>query len=590
MSRSSENKKVFLLLTIFLLNLVIFSIIRKCRASPSYEFNPYQVYASNSAYLWAVDLSINVTHVIDTLQIADLNNDSVNDVIAGTNWGIVALNGINGSKLWSNSVGSVTDLKVYDLGVDDSPKIIVGSDAGGIYVLNRTGSEIWQNNDFLAKKFSIVESQNNKLIFGISNINRTFCLNGTNGQELWNRTFENPLKILKMADINNDTIKDALITCYNKLCIVNVTNGYIFWNYSTHGQIYAMDTGRINFNSLIDIFIGTADNKIYALNGTNGQEIWSNSQSTDIVKLKTMDINNDTITEFIAFTCWSEYSSCYECFYLYYLNASTGYQFSDKVDLGDGNVVGFVHDLECGDLDGDGFENELVVSTEWHKIFAIKDKAEILWQRTAEEEFTDIVLTDLNNDSKEDVIIGTFDGTVYAIDANNATMVDLGAFNSEIYIVPRSYSSDQVSIPYSNKEYMIHIIIRNLGTLTPLEFNFSLYIDEESPTHLLRESSITLSSYYLDIDVFWIEWFIPSELCGAHTLILIIDSANEIVESDEGNNRIEIQIQIQWNYYPFLGYVFLFFGIGILITDLVIYQMKKEPKISVSDVPNGGMS
>ncbi|GAH70568.1 unnamed protein product, partial [marine sediment metagenome] len=267
---------------------------------------------------------------------------------------------------------------------------------GWIYALNRTGGEIWQNSDFLAMKISLIVGQNNTLILGISNNEQVFCLNGTSGQELWNKTFENTLTEIEAVDLNNDGVEEVLISCYNKLCVVNVTNGYIFWNYSAQRQINVIDSGRVKASSLIDVFIGSADNKIYALNGSNGQEIWKYDFFTDIIALKTIDINNDTLTDLIAFACWDSYSERF----LRYLNATSGTIFTERVDLSDVHIwsgcipynpVGIVHDMECGDIDGDGYENDLVVSTEHHKMFVIKELGTVLWQRTVQEAFTDIV-------------------------------------------------------------------------------------------------------------------------------------------------------------------------------------------------------
>lgn len=589
------GKKVIGLLLIFVVTLSICGACPISRAEPSYEFNPYQVHSSNLAFFWAEELSPNVEHQINILQTVDLNNDLVPDVIAGTNYGVVALNGTNGSLLWANSLGSVTSIVIQDLDGDTFPEIILNGGLGRIYALNRTGGEIWQNGDFSAKEIIIITEQNNELIFGISTNRRVFCLNGTNGQEIWNTTFENTLNELEAVDLNNDGVEEGLIACYNKLCVINVTNGYIFWNFSAQRQINAIDTGRVNASSLVDVFIGSDDNKVYAINGTNGQEIWNYPHFTDIVALKAMDTDNDTITDLIPFACWDSYSERY----LRYLNATSGTIFTEQVDLSDVHIyggcipynpVGIVHDMACGDIDGDGYENDLVVSTEHYKMFVIKELGTVLWQRTVQEAFTDIILTDLNNDSKDDVIIGTLQGSIYAIDSNNATLPNLGSFTPENYLTTSHYwSSECTSAPFNNKEYSIYLIIRNLGKVDSLEFNYSIYLDEVTSENLLFEREFMLTPSYTGAGGHdYIDWFISFDLTGSHKLIIVIDSSNEIAESDESNNQIEIQLQIQWNYYPLLGYLFLFFGIGILIIDIVIYQKKKGPKTPSQEVSNGG--
>ena len=261
-----RGKQVLGFLILFAVTFSICGAYLKSHAQPSYEFNPYQVNSSNLAYIWAEELSPNIEHQINILQTVDLNNDSVPDIIAGSNYGIAALNGTDGSLLWAISLGLVTSIVIQDLDGDTSPEVILNGGLGRIHALNRTGGEIWENEDFSAEELIIITEQNNELIFGISTNRRAFCLNGTNGQEVWNISFENDLDELEAGDLNNDGVDEGLIACYNKLYAINVTNGYIFWNFSAQRQINTIDTGRLSASNFVDVFIGADDNKIYAIN------------------------------------------------------------------------------------------------------------------------------------------------------------------------------------------------------------------------------------------------------------------------------------------------------------------------------------
>lgn len=574
----SKRKHPIFVIILILVSLFSLNSLKESHGTvppaPGFEFIPIKINPNNSAYLWAVNLSKEVwgfNHIINVLRTTDLNADSLPDVLVGTNFGIAALNGTNGTLLWYYAVESVSNVELCDLDGDMLPEIIMNSALSGIIVLNRTGGRIWQNQGISAKMNEVIEVMSQRYILSTSPSKKLFCLNGSTGEEMWNITFDQSLDILKAVDTNGDSIKEGLIVSYNKLFVLNITNMNFLWNFSTQRQINVLDMGYLDTNNESDLLIGTEDNKILALNGSNGQVIWQKDESYDIVALKAMNTDLDSLTDLIAYTCWG---NAYYCSFLYYLNATTGIKFSTKFSLIDGNTIGMVHDLECGDFDGDGLQNDIAISTEYHKTYAIKGMDSIIWERTTEDAFTDIVVSDLNNDSKDDVIIGTFGGAIYAIDSNIAVEPDLGGFASENYLTSNPWREYYISTPYHNKEYYINILIRNLGTADNMEFNYSVFIDEILPENLIFEESRSL--YSTSLNDFTVDWFIPFDLTGAHTIIIQIDSKNEIDETDETNNQIKIQIIIKWNLNKILGYLFLSLGITVAILDIIVYYLRKR--------------
>jgi len=91
----------------------------------------------------------NVPKGVSGVLIADVNNDSVEEIIHAGKGGIAVLNGTNGSTIWNisdNSIGDHAQARITDLTQDGIPEIIVPLETpAGILVLHaNNGSEYWR--------------------------------------------------------------------------------------------------------------------------------------------------------------------------------------------------------------------------------------------------------------------------------------------------------------------------------------------------------------------------------------------------------------------------------------------------------------
>jgi len=98
-------------------------------------------------------------------------------------------------------------------------------------------------------------------------IERLFCINTNNGNEIWEYDFMGVIEISSLA-VYNDKLyfgsSDKNIYC------LNANTGSIIWNYTTGDAIYSHPAIADN-----KIFIASSDSLFYCLNATSGDKIWT---------------------------------------------------------------------------------------------------------------------------------------------------------------------------------------------------------------------------------------------------------------------------------------------------------------------------
>lgn len=196
-----------------------------------------------------------------TPSLEDFNNDKRLDVLVSSGGRIRAINGINGSILWSYdfktgfSLGSPA---IGDLTGDGVGDVVLGS-GNSIYALD-------------IKKHNLIWS--NKSLEG--NFDTSPAL----------------------GDFNNDNIPDVAISSrYFGVYLLNGKNGSVIW--ASRDPIYmptSPSIADVNADGVLDVIVGTADFSLKILNGEDGLTLYSyktNPWSAITTVPLIADINND---------------------------------------------------------------------------------------------------------------------------------------------------------------------------------------------------------------------------------------------------------------------------------------------------------
>jgi outer membrane protein assembly factor BamB len=240
-------------------------------------------------------------------QIPDVNGDNVNDVIVATgNYWTICFNGINGSILWQYSThfGSINTgsvewedaVAISDVNNDGTFDAVIGCGGGNemVYALNGVnGSVLWSYGNSITTSDGDIEAVNIKYDFsgdgindvlvsasGVTNGGRhaAICLNATNGEVIFYREQPQPFTDDAIA-----TESGGAIGVNNNGAPYSVTGldtlGNSVWSFTAPGNTWSLkEIPDINNDGLKDIVgMGGFTGSIYAIMGNTGMQIWSRS-------------------------------------------------------------------------------------------------------------------------------------------------------------------------------------------------------------------------------------------------------------------------------------------------------------------------
>jgi len=210
--------------------------------------------------------------------IADINRDGKNEIVFGTELGIIYVLDTRGKLLWKYKTGGAVrgQILIYDLYGDGDPKIIFGCADGKLYVLNSKGNLVWQYDagSEINSTPGILHKDKLIIIFGAHN-GSIFGVN-TKGDLVWK--FQAKDKVFAQPAIGklfNDDRMFIVIGSNDQHLYVLDEAGELFWDYKTEGAILAKAClADINDDNKLEIIFGSCDNNVYALT-PYGDKIWS---------------------------------------------------------------------------------------------------------------------------------------------------------------------------------------------------------------------------------------------------------------------------------------------------------------------------
>ena len=317
--------------------------------------------------------------------IDDISGDSIQDFILGTPGGtfpgssVFAINGLTGATLWSWCTYTQ------------------GPNWGWVYTVKSAPD---RNNDGYPEVLASAGGNSN------NPSGTAFCFSGHTGTILW--TFRPPLDgaqcICSFIDITGDTVPEVIVGAGgngydNRVFCVNGANGQQIWQYNTGNSVWDVEPFcDANNNGIRDVIAGGWANKVFCLEGTNGNQIWQNNIGYIVMEVVPIrDINNDGINDVVVGS-WSSL-----VYVLSGLNGNILWLQSIGTDCWSVDTL--------SDVTGDGFPEVVVGALNGRCVKVCNGvTGAVLWQYPFVDRIYDVTgAPDLDGDSIADVLVSLQD-------------------------------------------------------------------------------------------------------------------------------------------------------------------------------------
>lgn len=337
---------------------------------------------------------------VDALLVSDVDGDDIEDVLYGDGqWGeIHCYDAITLNEKWqiNNSDHGVTDIAVFDTDDDGDLEILWGAGA------TSTGAD-------------------HLFIHSIPTLSF----------EWQSQDIDGPFHAIDVGDVDSDGQQEIIIASFKS------TNGYddgfvfvfdalthvlewqseenMFGGYAWTG-IHDLQIGDVDDDGDQEIVIATDrlyDGAIYIINGITHIMEQSNfyDEGAPIYSLAIADIDNDGETELIA-GAGREHTGA-PGVYVYVINGSSGAIEWHSISLG--SYWSQFYTLEVGNIDGDEALEIVAIND---NIYVFDGISHQQWQSSLGG-YYGLDLHDIDNDGIEEILVGTSDGNIIAIDGQS---------------------------------------------------------------------------------------------------------------------------------------------------------------------------
>jgi hypothetical protein len=236
---------------------------------------------------WEFEISSgNLYHRAELFIAEDIDGDGYQEVVVGTTGGdrsVRMISGKTGEQIW------IFDTDYW-------------GDGGWVYAVDASHDH---NGDAVADVLACAGDDS-----GDTGPNRAFCLDGTNGDLLWNTQREGPgFGILCIEDVNGDGKYDVLYGTSNnyetegRVKCVDGQNGAVIWQKTTPGSSVwgLVQLDDINEDGVADVAAGDFSGNYFGYDGANGDELFAGSVGSNkiITGLQRLDdVNEDGHADF----------------------------------------------------------------------------------------------------------------------------------------------------------------------------------------------------------------------------------------------------------------------------------------------------
>jgi PKD repeat protein len=395
----------------------------------------YAINGSNGATLWSREIGSIFINAVDT---GDVNSDGIDDVafahsyLTGYDNYQGVLDGTDGSIIWNQTVSySVENVIISDIDNDNDLEAIFGvytdADTTEVHVRDGlTGSLEWSfyhgsapglHPDVFLFTYDIDQDSDQDLIVGNEYVsNYIYAFEGNSNTPMWTSELLNGYpRDLAFGDVNGNGYINIIAATYDRVQVLNATNGLKDWYYPVSGTIRGAGCADFDDDGIKDVacsggadFSGDDPAKgIWALRTTEETTLlWEFDVEQYGNALTIVDLNDDNKEDVIAVTsndkAWA-------------IDGATG------DELWNWTGTGNLYSVTSGDFDGNG-QIDVAVAGYDQKVTALNgnDGSQIWEFNTPSSQIPRKCLqaTDLNDDNKIDVIAGSDDDKIYAINGN----------------------------------------------------------------------------------------------------------------------------------------------------------------------------
>ena len=398
----------------------------------------YAINGQTGSQMWSTYIgSIFVTSV-DT---GDVNNDGIDDVVFANSYlpGYDNLQGVldgnDGSTIWNQTVPyTVENTLMSDIDNDGSLEAIFGihtpDDIAEVHVRNSSngalewsyilGPDTGLNPDVFLFSNDIDGDSDLDLIVGNEYVsNYIYAFEGDSNTPMWVSEELNGFpRDLAFGDVIGNNYKNIIAATYDRVQILNATDGTKEWYYAVGGTIISVDCADFDDDGILDVLCSGGaeivnhdpDKSVWALKTTEDSPILWEFDADEYGSAVAIDnLNGDIYMDVIGVTsndkAWA-------------IDGLTG------TELWNWSATDNLYSVTTGDFNGDGQIDVAVAGNDDIVTALYGNNGIIMWQFETPTDYIGrkcLQSTDLNDDGNIDVIAGSKDGTVYAIYGNNGS-------------------------------------------------------------------------------------------------------------------------------------------------------------------------
>jgi len=347
--------------------------------------------------------------------------------------GAVAAEKFNSSPAWSQPYSTAESMKVIDLTGDGQNELFIQSPYD-VTAYKGDGSLLWSFNYSRAKTtlgdFN-GDGTEDVIVFNSNSVD--VIINGQVMPLASGLSIGSPSRV---ALIRFSTGPQIVLGDSSGSVLALGTDGTVLWQARVgSAEVRGMDDARIGGQIHVAVASNDGTVKIFASDGTT---VWTVNQE-QLRRMRAFDLNADGNSEVIT-------GGEYGAFKIY--NAANGQVIFEKTL---GQAVSEVREVE---LDGDPSSREIVVGGKDGGIWAFSfdgSTAKQMWTGSLSDKVTEISGLDINEDGKQEAVIGDDAGKVAIFTENGTrnnlpnrstgiTRIDIGKLGNERYVVIADYN------------------------------------------------------------------------------------------------------------------------------------------------------
>ncbi len=382
---------------------------------------------------------------VNAVATGDVNGDDTDDVAFAheylTNYDnyFGVLDGTDGTFIWDSTVTyAVLAVLVEDIDDDGQLEAVFGgvssADQGTIYVRNAsTGALEWEynlgylhhvNGDITLHAYDIDSDTDPDLVVG-NNVGtyHVYAFNGDGDTPMWiSDTLDGYPKDLAFGDVTGDGNLNVIAATYDRVQVLEATDGSKTWYYSVAGTIASVGSGDFDDDGIMDVAAGggaessgTPPNpgkSVWALKTVPSPVLWEFDFGEYGNALAIDDLNGDEYLDVVVVSSLDDKAVA--------INGETGTELWKWI--GTENLFA----VTTGDFDNNG-QIDVAVGG-WDNIVTglYGNSGGVMWQFTTP---TDDIYRkglqaeDVNGDGNIDIIAGSEDNRVYAINGLNGAEI-----------------------------------------------------------------------------------------------------------------------------------------------------------------------